>query len=165
MQVAYICMFLNYGYVCLSYMCFLCQMDPYGVNMMSGASIATHIALLHARIETHAQDLFSEFHSITVRAHRLHWCLPAVHLWVEFRLCYHHYIVIGNPGQDDPMFLAQGALNTITTELLLREEFEQREITMETLQHVFPLHQAHPPPTKPQHQHRDHPPHLHQVPH
>jgi len=30
--------------------------------------------------------------------------------------------------------------------LLLREEFEERGITLETLQHVFPLHQAHPPP-------------------
>jgi len=58
MQVAYICMFLNYGYVCLSYMSFLCYMDHYGVNMMSGASMATHIMLLHASIEAHPQDLF-----------------------------------------------------------------------------------------------------------
>jgi len=38
---------------------------------------------------------------------------------------------------------------TNTSELMLQEEFEQRGITMETLQHVFPLHQAHPPPAPP----------------
>jgi len=32
---------------------------------------------------------------------------------------------------------------------MLREEFELRGITMETLQHVFPLHQAHPSPAPP----------------
>ena len=35
----------------------------------------------------------------------------------------------------------------ITLDLMLREELDQRGIVMETLQHVFPLHQAHPPPT------------------
>ena len=73
-------------------------MDPYGVNMMPGASMATHIVLLHASIEVHAQDPFSEFYSITVRADKLLWSLPAVHPWVEFRLHYHHYMVTGNPG-------------------------------------------------------------------
>jgi len=28
-------------------------MDPYDVNMMLGASMAVHIVLLHASIETH----------------------------------------------------------------------------------------------------------------
>jgi len=36
--------------------------------MMPAASMAAHIALLHASIEAHAQDPFSEFHSVTVRA-------------------------------------------------------------------------------------------------
>ena len=31
----------------------------------------------------------------------------------------------------------------------IHQEFEQRGIIMETLQHVFPLHQAHPPPVPP----------------
>ena len=81
-------------------------MDPYGVNIMSGASMAAHIALLHASIEAHAQDPFSEFHSITVCAHRLLWSLPTVHSWVESRLHYHHYMVTGNQGWDEPRFQA-----------------------------------------------------------
>jgi len=54
-------------------------------------------------------------------------------------------MMTGNPGWDGPRFQVQGAWATITSELLLREEFEHRGITVETLQHVFPLHQAHPP--------------------
>ena len=115
-------------------------MDPYGVNMMLGASIATHIALLHASIEAHAHDPFSEFHMITVRAHRLLWSLPTVHPWIEFRLRHRHYMVTGNPGRDRLRFQAQGAWTTIATKLLLRVEFERRGFTMETLRHVFPLH-------------------------
>ena len=61
-------------------------MDPYAVNLMPSASMAAHIALLHASIEVYAQDPFSEFHSATVRGHRLLWFLPVVHLWVEFGL-------------------------------------------------------------------------------
>ena len=34
-------------------------------------------------------------------------------------------------------------------EFLLREEIEQRGITMETLQHIFPLYQVHPSPAAP----------------
>ena len=75
-------------------------MDPYGVNMMSGASMVAHTVLLHASIEAHAQDPFSKFHSITVHAHRLLWSLPAVDLWVEFRLHYHHFMIIRNLGLD-----------------------------------------------------------------
>ena len=55
----------------------------------------------------------------------------------------------GNPGLDGPRFQAQGAWMTLTTEMLLREEFELRGLTMETLQHVFPLYQVHPPPAAP----------------
>ena len=73
-------------------------MDPYAINLMLGASMASHIALLHASIEVHAQDPFSEFHSATVRGHRLLWSLPTVQLWVDFRLCHHHYMVTRNPG-------------------------------------------------------------------
>ena len=79
-------------------------MDPYGINMMPGASMAAHIALLHASIEAYAQDPFSEFHSITVRARRLSWSLPTVDLWVEFRLHYHHFMITGNLGWEGPRF-------------------------------------------------------------
>ena len=79
-------------------------MDPYGVNMMPGASMAAHISLLHASIGARAQDPFSEFHSVTIHGHKLLWSLPAVHPWVEFRLRYHHYMVTGNPSWDGPRF-------------------------------------------------------------
>jgi len=81
-------------------------MDPYAVSLMPGASVAAHIALLHASIEAHAQDPFFEFHSITVRAHRLLWSLPTVHRWIEFRLCYHHYMITRNLSWDEPRFQA-----------------------------------------------------------
>jgi len=55
-------------------------MEPYSVNMMSGASMFAHIARLHTSIQTHAQDTFFEFHIFTVCAHRLLQSLPAVHL-------------------------------------------------------------------------------------
>jgi len=45
---------------------------------MSGVSMATQIALLHASIEVHAEDRFSKFHSIMFRAHGLLWSLPPV---------------------------------------------------------------------------------------
>ena len=54
-----------------------------------------------------------------------------------------------HPCWNGPTFQAQGAWTTIATELLLTEEFEQMGVTMETLQHVFPLHQVHPLPTAP----------------
>ena len=77
-------------------------MDPYVVNSMLGASVAAYIVLLHASIEAYAQDPFSEFQSIMVCAHRLLWSLPAAHLWMEFRLRYHHYMVTGNLGSWGP---------------------------------------------------------------
>ena len=114
-------------------------MDPYGVNLLLGGSMIAHIALLHISMEAHAQDPYSEFHSITVRVQRLLWSLPPVGPWVEFRQRYYDFMTTGNPGIDRPRFQAQGACVTLTTELLLREEFELRGITMEALQHVFPL--------------------------
>ena len=63
-------------------------MDPYGVNMMLGASMATHIALLHISIEAYTQDPFSEFHTITFCAHRLLWSLLTVDQWVELSLIH-----------------------------------------------------------------------------
>ena len=108
-----------------------------------------HIALLHMSMEVHAQDPYSEFNSITVRAQRLLWSLPPVGPWVEFRQRYQNFMMTGNPGLDGPRFQAQGAWMTLTAELLLREEFELRGLTMETLQHVFPLYQVHPPPAAP----------------
>jgi len=108
-----------------------------------------HITLLHMSIEAHAQDPYSEFHSITVRAHRLLWSLLLVSPWVEFRYRYHDFMMTGNSGLDRPRFQAQGAWTTLTIKLLLREEFELRGITMETLQFVFPLHQVYPPLVSP----------------
>ena len=116
-------------------------MDPYGVNLLPGGSMIAHIALLHMSMETHAQDPYSEFHSVAFRAQRLLWSLPPVGPWVEFRHRYKYFMVSGNPGVDGPRFQAHGgAWTTLSAELLLREEFDQRGLTMETLQHVFPLH-------------------------
>ena len=117
--------------------------------MLPGGSMIAHIALLHTSIEVHAQDPYSEFCSITVCAQRLLGSLPPVGSWVEFRHRYYDFMMTGNPGLDGPRFQAQGAWMTLTTELLLREEFDLRGITMETLQHVFPLHQVQPPTCSP----------------
>jgi len=89
-------------------------MDPYAVNLMLGASVAAHIVLLHTIIEAHAQDPFSDFHSITIRAHRLLWSLPIVHQWMEFGLRYHHYMVTRNLGWDGSRFQAHGAFGLLS---------------------------------------------------
>ena len=81
-------------------------MDPYGVNLLPSGSMIAHIALLHMSMETHAQDPYSEFHNITVRAHRLPWSLPLVGLWVEFRHRYHDFMMTRNSGLDGPRFQA-----------------------------------------------------------
>lgn len=119
------------------------------MNMMPSTPVVAHVSPLHASMIAHAQDRFSEFHNITVRANRLFWSLPIVDLLIEFRLRYRHFIMTGNLGWDGLRFQIQRAWVTITSELMLREDFEQRAITMGTLQHVFPLHQAHPPPAPP----------------
>jgi len=108
-------------------------MDPYAVNLLPGRSMIAHIMLLHISIETHAQDPYSESHNITVSAQRLLCSLPLEGLRVEFRHRYHDFMTTGNPGLDGPRFQAQGAWTTLTTVLLLREKFELRGITMETL--------------------------------
>ena len=36
-------------------------MDPYAINMMSGAFLATHIFQLHTRMVVHRQNPYSEF--------------------------------------------------------------------------------------------------------
>ena len=79
-------------------------MDPYGVNMLPGGSMIAHIALLHASIEAHAQDPYSEFRSITVRGQRLLGSLPLAGPWLEFRHNYHNFMIIGNPSLDGPRF-------------------------------------------------------------
>ena len=84
----------------------------------------THIALLHISIEAHAQDPYSEFHSIAVRAQRLLGSLPLVGPWVQFRHRYFNFMMTGNLGLDGPKFQAQGAWTTLATELLLREQFD-----------------------------------------
>jgi len=99
-------------------------MDPYVVNMIPGISMAARISQLHASIIAHAQDPFSEFYNITVRAHILLWSLLTVDPWVKFRLYYHHFMMTGNPGWDGPRFQVEGAWVTITSELMLWEEFK-----------------------------------------
>ena len=79
-------------------------MDPYGVNMLRDGSMLAHIILLHASIEAHAQDPYSEFHSTTVRAQRLLGSLPLVDPWAEFRLRYHDFMITRNPGWDGLRF-------------------------------------------------------------
>jgi len=98
--------------------------------MLPDGSLIPHIALLHASIEAHAHDPYSEFRSITIHAQRLLGSLPLVGPCVEFRHRYHDFMITGNPGLDWLRFRAQGAWTTLTTELLLREEFELRGITM-----------------------------------
>ena len=83
-------------------------MDPYGVNMLPGGSMIAHIVLLLASIEAHAQDPYSEFRSITVRAQRMFGSLPLVDPWVEFRHRYHDFIVTGNLGLDGLGFRPSG---------------------------------------------------------
>ena len=112
---------------------FFGPMDPYSIYMMSSAFVAAYISLLHTSIVTHAHDPFSEFHNITIHKCRLLWSLPTVEPWVEFRLRYHDSMITENPGWDGPRFQIQGAWATITLELMLQEEFEQRGITMEIL--------------------------------
>jgi len=73
-------------------------MDPYAINVMPGMSMAAHISLLQGSITAHVQDPFSEFHSITIHAHKLLWSLPTVDPWVEFRFRYHHFMMTGNLG-------------------------------------------------------------------
>ena len=79
-------------------------MDPYAANMMPDKSVAAYISLLHASMIRHTQDPFSEFHNIKVRAFKLLWSLPTVDPWEEFRLCYHHFMMIGNLELDGPRF-------------------------------------------------------------
>ena len=50
---------------------------------------------------------------------------------------------------DRPTCQLQGSA-TLTTELLLNEEFKLRGITMETLQYLFPLHFTPPQPARTQ---------------
>jgi len=57
---------------------------------------------------------------------------------------------------DKARFLALGAWNIVTRELLLREELKQRGISYDTLPHMFPALEV---PLFPPHHPRD--PHLH----
>ena len=116
------------------------------VNMISVTFVATYISFFHASMIARTWDPFSKFHSITIRACRPLWSLPMVFSWVEYRIHYHNLIMTGALWWDGPRFQISGARATITLELLLIEEFEERGITMDTLQRVFPLHQAPPLP-------------------
>jgi len=88
-------------------------MNPYTINMMPDTFVAAHISLLHASMIARTQDPFSEFHNITVCAGRLLWSLPIVNLLVEFKLHYHHFMMTGNLGWDEPTFQVQAAWATI----------------------------------------------------
>ena len=79
-------------------------MDLYTVTMMSGTSVAAHISLFYASMVAHAQDPFSEFHSIILRVCRVLWSLCTVDMWVEFRLHCHDFMMKGNPSWDGPRF-------------------------------------------------------------
>jgi len=58
-------------------LCFLCLMDPFAVNMMSGTSVETHTFLLHGSMVAYMQDPSYKFHT-----RRLLWSLPAIVPWV-----------------------------------------------------------------------------------
>ena len=73
-------------------------MEPYVVNMVPSTFVAACISLLHDSMIAHAHDPFSEFHSIMVRACRLLWSLPTVAPWVEYRICYHDFMMTGGLG-------------------------------------------------------------------
>ena len=116
------------------------------MNMMSGTSVAAHISLRHASMVAYIQDSYSEFHSPMVCIRRLLWSLPTIAPWVDFRTRYHDFMMPEVLGWDIPRFQLQEVWVTITTELLHREEFEQREITVEIVRYIFSLLFVLPPP-------------------
>ena len=83
--------------------------DPYAIHMAPQTSVAAHISTLHAAIVAHMQDPFSEFHDVMARTRRLLWSLPLVASWHEFRLRYHDFMVIGDPGLNRERFQIFGA--------------------------------------------------------
>jgi len=121
-------------------------MDPYAISMMPRTFVATHISLLHASIVEHIQDPFFMFYNVVNRARWLLWSLPTVPPWVELKTRHHDFMFFGVPGWQRPRFQAYGPCVTISTELLRREEFEQRSITTHIVCYIFPLLYVPPPP-------------------
>ena len=68
-----------------------------------------------------------------VRVCKLLWYLQMVAPWAKYRIHYYDFMMTTDSGWDGPRFQIQGAWATITSELQLREEFEQKRITTETL--------------------------------
>jgi len=56
-------------------------MDPYVVNMMSGASVFIYISLVHARMIAHMKYRYSRFYSHMVRTYIHLWALLTVASW------------------------------------------------------------------------------------
>jgi len=89
--------------------------------------------LPHASMVAHMQNSYSKFHSVMVRKHRLLRSLPTIASWVEFRTWYHDFMTIRAQEWDRTRFQLKGFRATVTIELLLKKELEQKEITIETL--------------------------------
>jgi len=60
------------------------------------------------------QDPQSEFHSVLVRTKQLLWYLPFFAPWFEFRLRYHDFMIVGQPGVDGERFHVLGVWNVVT---------------------------------------------------
>ena len=91
--------------------------------------MATHISFLHASMVGHMQNPYSEFHSVTIRTHQVLFPLSIVAPWVNFKTQYHDFMMTRTQG-GWVRFQHQGVWTTITAELLLREELEQKGITL-----------------------------------
>ena len=78
--------------------------DPYAIPMVPKTSVADHISLLYAAMVANMQDLFLEFHDVLTCTRRLLRTLPLTTLWYEFRLCYHNFMVTGDPEVDEERF-------------------------------------------------------------
>ena len=123
--------------------------NAYTMQMAPNTSMAIHITNLHAAMMAHAQDPFSEFHDVVARTRRLLESLPLVAPWHEFRLRYHEFMATGDPGVDAERFQAIGPWIAVTRDLLLREEFDLREISYEILPYIFPALPMQPPAVPP----------------
>ena len=106
------------------------QMEPH-------TPMAVHITILHAAMMAHAQDPFFEFHDMVTRTRRLLGSLPLATPWHEFRLRYHDFMTTGDPGVDVERFQAIRPWIAVTRDLLLRKEFDLREISYEILPCIF----------------------------
>ena len=96
------------------------------------------------RYDSSHQDPFSEFHSITVHAYRSFWSLPTVAPWVEFRICYHDFMLTRAADGMDLGFSYKGLRLPSQQSCCSMRSSRGGGIRIKTLQHVIYLH--HPPP-------------------